>query len=156
MLQDLRYAYDPVGNVLSVRNDAEATRFWRNQKVVPENTYAYDSLYQLVSATGREMADPGATTRYTRRYTYDTAGNLSQIRHSAPATNHSYTTDITISARSNRAVLSTWPRIRPRSRRCSAPQVSKAAVTRANPCLDTARRVAPGLSGEARRRPERS
>ncbi|WP_438308450.1 RHS repeat domain-containing protein [Pseudomonas guariconensis] len=105
VLQDLRYAYDPVGNVVSVRNDAEATRFWRNQKVVPENTYAYDSLYQLVSATGREMADPGATTRYTRRYTYDTAGNLSQIRHSAPATNHSYTTDITISARSNRAVL---------------------------------------------------
>jgi insecticidal toxin complex protein TccC len=45
--------------VLKVRNDAEATRFWRNQKVVPENTYAYDSLYQLTSATGREMANAG-------------------------------------------------------------------------------------------------
>ncbi|MBF8743992.1 RHS repeat protein, partial [Pseudomonas guariconensis] len=31
VLQDLRYAYDPVGNVLKIRNDAEATRFWRNQ-----------------------------------------------------------------------------------------------------------------------------
>ncbi|WP_306106461.1 RHS repeat-associated core domain-containing protein, partial [Pseudomonas sp. CK-NBRI-02] len=124
VLQDLRYAYDPVGNVVSVRNDAEATRFWRNQKVVPENTYAYDSLYQLVSATGREMADArrqgqgrahpaliafddATYTSYTRTYTYDTAGNLSQIRHSAPASGNSYTTDITVSARSNRAVLST-------------------------------------------------
>jgi uncharacterized protein RhaS with RHS repeats len=36
VLQDLRYGYDPVGNVLRVRNDAEETRFWRNQKVVPK------------------------------------------------------------------------------------------------------------------------
>ena len=122
VLQDLRYAYDPVGNVLKVRNDAEATRFWRNQKVVPENVYTYDSLYQLIRATGREMANAGqqgpnlppfaafdsATyTPYTRTYTYDTAGNLIQIRHSAPATNNCYTTDITVSDRSNRAVLST-------------------------------------------------
>ncbi|UBM27365.1 RHS repeat protein [Pseudomonas sp. p1(2021b)] len=122
VLQDLRYAYDPVGNVLKIRNDAEATRFWRNQKVVPENTYTYDSLYQLASATGREMANAGQPGRhlphvtpfdnttytpYTRMYRYDTAGNLLQVRHSAPATNHNYTTDITVSDRSNRAVLST-------------------------------------------------
>lgn len=125
ILQDLRYEYDPVGNVLKVTNDAEETRFWRNQKVVPENTYAYDSLYQLISATGREMANAGqqgsglppltvplpadssAYTNYTRRYTYDTAGNLTQISHRAPAANNSYTTKITISNRSNRGVLST-------------------------------------------------
>lgn len=122
VLQDLRYAYDPVGNVLSVRNDAEATRFWRNQKVEPLSTYVYDSLYQLASATGREMANAGQQgvnlpdmapldnvtySRYNRTYTYDMAGNLTRIRHSAPATNHSYTTDITVSDRSNRAVDST-------------------------------------------------
>ncbi|MNG71997.1 putative deoxyribonuclease RhsC [compost metagenome] len=125
VLQDLRYDYDPVGNVLKVSNDAEETRFWRNQKVVPENTYVYDSLYQLVSATGREMAgagsqstglpsaavplptDSAAYTNYTRTYSYDVAGNLMQIRHSAPATNNTYTTNITISDRSNRGVLST-------------------------------------------------
>lgn len=125
VLQDLRYEYDPVGNVLKVTNDAEETRFWRNQKVVPENTYTYDSLYQLVSATGREMANAGqqscslpsttvplpadssAYTRYSRTYTYDEAGNLTQIRHNAPATNNSYTTKITVSDRSNRGVLST-------------------------------------------------
>ncbi|WP_353739706.1 RHS repeat domain-containing protein [Yersinia nurmii] len=124
VLQDLRYEYDPVGNVLKIANDAEATRFWSNQKVVPKNTYTYDSLYQLVSATGREMANAGlqgshlpsatvplpadssAYTNYTRTYTYDEAGNLTQIRHS-PATRSGYTTNITVSNRSNRAVLST-------------------------------------------------
>ena len=125
VLQDLRYKYDPVGNVLNISNDAEETRFWRNQKVVPENAYVYDSLYQLVSATGRELANAGqqgsslpsvavplpidssAFTNYTRTYSYDEAGNLTQTRHSAPATNNSYTTNITISDRSNRGVLST-------------------------------------------------
>ncbi|EUM23649.1 hypothetical protein L462_04337, partial [Enterobacter sp. BIDMC 26] len=124
VLQDLRYEYDPVGNVLGIRNDAEETRFWRNQKVVPESTYTYDSLYRLVSATGREMANAGqgshlpsatvplpadssAYTNYTRTYAYDAGDNLTQIRHSAPATNNTYTTKITISNRSNRGVLST-------------------------------------------------
>ncbi|MCS3409312.1 RHS repeat protein [Serratia sp. AKBS12] len=125
ILQDLRYEYDPVGNVLKITNDAEETRFWRNQKVVPENTYVYDSLYQLVSATGRELASAGqlgsslpttsvplptdssAYTSYTRTYTYDKAGNLTQIRHRAPATNNSCTTNITVSDKSNRGVLST-------------------------------------------------
>ncbi|WP_334471826.1 hypothetical protein [Arsenophonus sp. PmNCSU2021_1] len=56
ILQDLRYQYDPVGNVISVRNDAVATRFWHNQKVIPENTYTYDTLYQLVSTTVTDHA----------------------------------------------------------------------------------------------------
>lgn len=125
VLQDLRYEYDPVGNVLKITNDAEETRYWRNQKVVPENTYVYDSLYQLVSASGREMANAGqqgsnlppaavplptdssAYTSYTRTYGYDSAGNLTHIRHSAPATGSGYITKITVSDRSNRGVLST-------------------------------------------------
>lgn len=94
ILQDLRYQYDPVGNVISVRNDAMATRFWHNQKVIPENIYTYDTLYQLVSTTGREMAnlqpqsfklpppiiplpaDNSVYTNYIRHYLYDIAGNL--------------------------------------------------------------------------------
>ncbi|WP_247715941.1 RHS repeat-associated core domain-containing protein [Morganella morganii] len=122
IFQDLRYEYDPVGNVLCVTNSAEETRFWHNQKVVPENRYTYDTLYQLVSATGREMANAGqqrsslpdispfdkaSYANYTRNYIYDRAGNMTQIRHSAPATNNNYTTDITVSQRSNRAVLKT-------------------------------------------------
>ena len=122
IFQDLRYEYDPVGNVLCVTNSAEETRFWHNQKVVPENRYTYDTLYQLVSATGREMASAGqqscslpdispfdkaSYTNYTRNYVYDRAGNMTQIRHSAPKTGNNYTTDITVSQRSNRAVLKT-------------------------------------------------
>ncbi|MFS2223157.1 RHS repeat protein, partial [Pantoea sp. B65] len=124
VLQDLRYQYDPVGNVLRIINDAEATRFWRNEKVVPENSYGYDSLYQLVSASGREMAtlsrqsitppsasvplpaDSSAFAAYTRSYLYDRGGNLTRIRHSAPASGNNYTTDITVSTRSNRALIS--------------------------------------------------
>ncbi len=85
----------------------------------------YDSLYQLVSASGREMAnigqqtnqlptpiipldtDSSTYTNYTRTYTYDRGNNLTQIRHSAPATGHNYTTAITVSERNNHAVLST-------------------------------------------------
>ncbi|MFS2224058.1 RHS repeat-associated core domain-containing protein [Pantoea sp. B65] len=124
LLQDLRYQYDALGNVLQVRNLAEATHFWRNQQIIAENSYAYDSLYQLVAATGREMAaipqqrasapaavvplaaEASAFTAYTRRYSYDRGGNLTQIRHSAPASNNRYTTTITVSNRSNRGVLS--------------------------------------------------
>jgi insecticidal toxin complex protein TccC len=125
VLQDLRYKYDPVGNVLNISNEAEEARFWRNQKVAPENTYSYDSLYQLVSAAGRELVsrgqqgvtlppasiplptDSNTYTNYTRTYSYDEAGNLMQIQHSSPAANNSYTTDITVSERSNRGVLNT-------------------------------------------------
>ncbi|MFJ3073787.1 RHS repeat-associated core domain-containing protein [Pseudomonas sp. NPDC087029] len=125
VLQDLRYAYDPVGNVLSVRDAAEPVRYWRNQRVEAHSSYAYDSLYQLVGASGREMANAGqrglklpalATldhvtyTRYSRAYTYDRAGNLTRMRHSSPASNHNYTTELTVSDRSNRAVHSSLTR----------------------------------------------
>ncbi|WP_436874804.1 RHS repeat-associated core domain-containing protein, partial [Kosakonia sacchari] len=110
------------GNVLVITNDAEETRFWRNQEVVPENHYAYDSLYQLVSASGREMAsavqqnsnlpdftsfDNATYTNYSRIYSYDNAGNLTKIQHSAPASGNNYTVNMTVSDRSNRAVIST-------------------------------------------------
>lgn len=125
VLQNLRYEYDPVGNVLSVRNEAEATRFWRNQQVSAQNFFVYDSAYQLVESQGREMAnsrqqnsrhlpplvpippDNSTYTLYTRVYSYDLGGNLTRVRHSAPATDNSYTTDITVSSRTNRAVLHT-------------------------------------------------
>lgn len=123
LLQDLRYEYDPVGNVLGVRNEAEATRFWRNQKVSAQNGFVYDSAYQLVESKGREMAnsrqqnngrlpplvpippDNSTYTLYTRIYSYDRGGNLTQVRHIAPVTDNSYTIDITVSSRTNRAVL---------------------------------------------------
>lgn len=122
ILQDLRYAFDPVGNVIALRNDAEATRFWRNQKIEPEKTYIYDSLYQLIGATGREMAnsvrhtnfsatalsnDQTIYTNYIRTYSYDRDNNLIRIQHSSPAIGNNYSIELTVSSHSNRAVLKT-------------------------------------------------
>ncbi|MFV2947252.1 RHS repeat-associated core domain-containing protein, partial [Pseudomonas japonica] len=118
LLQELHYEYDPKGNVTRVLNQAESPRFWRNQRILPENTCLYDSLCQLVRSTGREMAitrwqgasatvlDGDVLTAYIRDYRYDHGGNLTQIRHHSPAA-ASYTTDITVSDRSCRAVLET-------------------------------------------------
>ncbi len=119
LLQDLHYAYDPVGNLLKVRDEAQPVRYWRNQQIEPESRYRYDSLYQLASASGREMANAGrqsqrlparggldsvAQSAYTRTYRYDRGGNLTRIRHSAPASGNNYTLDITVSDCSNRGV----------------------------------------------------
>ncbi|OCT39303.1 RHS repeat-associated core domain-containing protein [Pseudomonas putida] len=107
LLQDLRYVYDPVGNVSSVDDLSQEIRIWRNQRVLPRNRYHYDSLYQLVSASGREVAkdDGGEYTHYRREYRHDTGGNLVRLRHIAADTQNSYTTVITVSDQSNRGVL---------------------------------------------------
>lgn len=117
-LQDLHYRYDPAGNVTAVDDQAQATRYWRNQQVPAQSRFIYDSLYQLVSASGRECAshsrqgapgmplllDDGAATLYTRTYQYDRAGNLVRLRHSAPASGNNYSRHITVATHSNRAV----------------------------------------------------
>lgn len=99
-LQDLRYAYDPVGNVLSIEDAALPIRYFANQRVEPINRYDYDSLYQLIKATGWEAGsanrgpafnrfdDPGAVANYQQTYHYDAAGNLRELAHVGPQ-NHS-------------------------------------------------------------------
>nr|WKF56137.1 hypothetical protein HUO10_000585 [Paraburkholderia busanensis] len=115
-LQNLSYQYDPVGNILSISNSAQEIRYFRNQAVAAENTYSYDALYQLLSATGREnisavrqgpaLPEPAIDTanvrNYTRNYTYDRGGNLYQIVHSAD--NNAYTNTLFVDAGSNRAL----------------------------------------------------
>jgi RHS repeat-associated protein len=102
-LQDLNYTYDPVGNVVAVRDDAQQTHFFRNAVVPPVSRYEYDALYQLRRATGREHAggandsirdhtnldlaalphlnDLAAVRTYAEEYDYDLVGNLVQLRH---------------------------------------------------------------------------
>ena len=101
-VQDLRYAYDPVGNVTSISDAAQATVFFRNQVVDAGNDYTYDALYRLIQATGREhvsqgrvpydaddahalrLPQPGdgaAMARYCETYDYDDAGNMLTLRH---------------------------------------------------------------------------
>ncbi|VVM77369.1 RHS repeat domain-containing protein [Pseudomonas fluorescens] len=92
-LQDLRYAYDPVGNVLSIEDAALPIRYFANQRIEPINRYGYDSLYQLIEATGWEAGganqgplfspfdDPAAVAQYTQTYRYDRGGNLLELTH---------------------------------------------------------------------------
>ncbi|WP_392890995.1 RHS repeat-associated core domain-containing protein [Pseudomonas migulae] len=99
-LQDLRHDYDPVGNILRLQDHAQPITFFANQRVAAENTYAYDSLYQLVCATGRETVDagqhpglpeliipspidPGRLLNYTEYYQYDEGGNRTELRHAS-------------------------------------------------------------------------
>lgn len=110
VLQDLRYTYDPAGNVTRIEDRALPTIMHANQLVEPVCGYVYDALYRLVEATGREHigqtafragaptgdhrdhpftgpgADPGdlhALRNYVERYQHDAAGNLEQVNHEA-------------------------------------------------------------------------
>ncbi|MFL7965288.1 RHS repeat-associated core domain-containing protein [Pseudomonas kielensis] len=99
-LQDLRYDYDPVGNVLSIEEAALPIRFFANQRVEPTKRYRYDTLYQLIEATGWEAGaanrgpgfnrfdDPDAVANYRQTYHYDASGNLLELIHVGPQ-NHS-------------------------------------------------------------------
>ncbi|MBX8522665.1 toxin [Pseudomonas cichorii] len=97
-LQHLIYVYDPAGNILQIEDTAQPVRFFANQRVEPISNYRYDTLYQLIEATGREVntgasngpalpglqplpPDPNQISNYTQNYDYDSAGNLLQMRH---------------------------------------------------------------------------
>ncbi|RRV08380.1 RHS repeat protein [Pseudomonas sp. v388] len=96
LLQDFSYDYDPVGNVTRIEDRAQPIRYFANQRIEPVSTYRYDTLYQLIEATGRELAtvnhgpvfadfqsppDPAQLANYTQTYQYDAGGNLQQLTH---------------------------------------------------------------------------
>lgn len=109
-LQDLRHAYDPVGNLVHLDDRAQrpgAERVIRGLTVGAHRTFRYDARYQLVGATGRlhralvrgdyrgDAPPPGSfrgskraalndgheVSRYARAYTYDDAGVLEGWTH---------------------------------------------------------------------------
>ncbi|MDD2048222.1 RHS repeat-associated core domain-containing protein [Pseudomonas putida] len=96
LLQDLHYQRDPLGNIVAIEDAAQPIRFFRNQTISARRTFAYDSLYRLIQATGFEAAenlagpelpgfqsppDPTQLANYSREYRYDEAGNLTTVRH---------------------------------------------------------------------------
>ena len=97
-LQDLLYAYDPVGNIVSLEDKTQAVTYFNRQRIDPISRYRYDSLYQLVEAKGWEVSqpshgpalpdllptplDPNQRRNYTQRFDYDAAGNLITRQHS--------------------------------------------------------------------------
>jgi len=106
-LQDFSYGYDPVGNITRIEDQAQLTRYFNNQRIDPVCHYGYDSLYQLIQATGSEVSQPGygpalptwRTTpldpnqlrNYTQTFRYDVAGNLQTRHHSGAETFEMYT-----------------------------------------------------------------
>jgi len=116
-LQDLSYWYDPAGNVLDIKDAAQPIRYFRNQRVEARNTYEYDSLYQLIRATGRQAvngligpqlpefqspADPSQLENYTLTFSYVVGGNLDERVHTAGS--HSQTLRMGTAKYSNRSL----------------------------------------------------
>ena len=100
-LQNLQFTYDPIGNIVRAADAAQQTHYFANTVVNAEQTYEYDALYQLTTATGREHAglsqpsqsdspvfrslpylnDAGAVVRYSESYEYDDLGNITNMHH---------------------------------------------------------------------------
>ncbi|WP_416740709.1 RHS repeat domain-containing protein [Pseudomonas sp. NFX71] len=112
-LQDLRYTYDPVGNVRSIEDAALPIRYFANQRIEPVSHYFYDTLYRLIEATGWEAgwvkhgpssamtADPAMPGNYRQTYRYDAGNNLLELTHVGPQ-NHGHR--LVADAHSNRCL----------------------------------------------------
>jgi RHS repeat-associated protein len=106
-VQNLHYTFDPVGNVCSIRDEAQPAVFFDNAVVTAHAAYRYDALYRLIGASGREhtgLNSPAETTwddgeriarshphdgaalrRYSETYDYDDSGNLLRLAHETAA-----------------------------------------------------------------------
>ena len=108
VVQDLRYSYDPVGNITRIEDVALKTIVHAGRNVEPVGSYTYDAVYRLIEAKGREhigqnafdfnppngdyrdypfaghRAHPNdlqALRNYTERYEYDSVGNFMEFAH---------------------------------------------------------------------------
>lgn len=109
-LQNLHYTFDPIGNIVYFKDDAQQTHYFKNAVAEPESNFEYNATYQLLKATGREHAglggnaqrddsdlpfiaqlphinDTNAVRKYTELYEYDDCGNIKQMRHIATNAN---------------------------------------------------------------------
>jgi RHS repeat-associated protein len=109
VLEDVQNTYDCVGRLIRTEDASQETIYYRNYAVHPVSEYTYDAAGRLTQAQGREqlkngsgseasllaptaqtgstptadLGDKGRMCEYTEAYTYDAAGNLLKMRHSA-------------------------------------------------------------------------
>lgn len=108
VLQDLRYTYDPSGNITRKEDLALDQFFTFQAPASPLSDYTYNPFYQLIAATGPlhtgyqpqqavtpeqqrtgnfvpfKQATPKGSNllqQYTQQYQYDNSGNLLQLGH---------------------------------------------------------------------------
>ncbi|WP_448096696.1 RHS repeat-associated core domain-containing protein [Luteibacter yeojuensis] len=120
VLQDVDYTYDPKGNVIRIEDRAQPTTWFDGAQIDPVDTYVYDTLYQLIEASGRESVQacigrplPGLVVpgggiasrcrRYLQTYSYDAAGNMRTLSHTA-SDGIQYVRTMKVAARSNRSL----------------------------------------------------
>jgi insecticidal toxin complex protein TccC len=119
-LQDISYFYDPVGNVVRHEDHSIESRYHGNRRIDPVSTFRYDSLYQLIEASGRERLGAGRGPElpgvidfsgndesligtYTRRYQYDAGGNLLLMQHQGQ-NGQEHTLRMAVSSASNKSI----------------------------------------------------
>ena len=116
----------PSGNITEIRDDAFQPAFFQNQQVDAVSRYAYDAIYRITESTGREnflasgaprqfeddpfpvqfpVTTANALRNYTQTYSYDSVGNIQEMRH--VAVNRSWTRNYENALDSNR-LLRTW------------------------------------------------
>lgn len=133
LLQDIEYIYDPIGNIIQITDNSHDRVFHVGQQVDPTMEYVYDALYQLKQATGRshlalnknshqqhtdifketqfaQINNAGQLSNYTRNYSYDDSGNLTEIQQVGA---NAFTRSITPSASSNRSISDEMDATRP-------------------------------------------
>jgi YD repeat-containing protein len=124
VLQDLRYTYDAIGNIVEMADLAQNSVYHNSQLVAAVWKFEYDALYRLINATGREHSgtssdiqqdadgfplvnganpnDPSAMRNYEESYEYDQVGNILKIIHDAQSSVGDWTRHYHIAATSNR------------------------------------------------------
>lgn len=120
LLQDSLYAHDPAGNVVRFEDTLEAVKHFANRRTDGVSTYGYDTLDQLIIATGRKSAGPDTGPQlptllplpavgdasvllpYTHTYRYDAGGNLLEQRQTG---SDPYTRTMAVAPNSNRSLV---------------------------------------------------
>ncbi len=75
--QDLKYTYDDVGNITALKNDIPPGQA-KDFGGPVDQTFGYDGLYRLTSASGEWRYEPSKKDQYTLTMAYDSVHNITQ------------------------------------------------------------------------------
>jgi RHS repeat-associated protein len=126
-LQDLYYTYDPVGNITHIEDKNIPLEFFNNNKITGISEYAYDALYRLIEASGREnnieltfdkkdnwndaayMQQLNAGNamnihNYTQKFQYDAVGNILEMKHLTSGAFNNWTRKYNYELNNNRLI----------------------------------------------------